>query len=101
MAQITAQQEITAGENICLKLKHFYFGRFLWSAEVAWEIGVMLAILKKQALVYFPDSDILYRLHHMDGWPKEDFDDAFLAQRRPIFTDEEWLKKCPAMKLAS
>ena len=74
---MSVSPEIMAGEAIASKLKEFYFKDMEWSPNIAMQIGVKLAILKKIAKPFYPHLDIVGVLHELANYSQQDIQDAF------------------------
>lgn len=77
MVKTTAQiqQEITAGERLATKVKEYFYPDIAWTPKLAWDVGVKMRDIKRAALKFYVDRDIISILHELSGFNKQDLED--------------------------
>jgi hypothetical protein len=61
---------------VAAKIKQIYYPDVPWSVRIADDIAVKLKVLKDVTAPYYPDLDIVGRLHKVAAYCKQDMDDA-------------------------
>lgn len=69
------QHEITAGEQLAVKIKKYYYADQPWSPKLALEIGYKMGEIKKKARKIYECKDMIQILHELATFEKEDLED--------------------------
>ena len=68
--------EITVGAMVAVRIKENYYPEAPWDMKLTEKVAVKLTALKQAVTPYYPDMDVIGRLHKLTAYSREDMDDA-------------------------